>query len=63
MFNEDLLTLCKEPQFKKQHTDSPSPPDIFNEEEEKKYEIIGNKDGVYNSWSIGKVMGINMISG
>ena len=37
MFNEDLLTQYKEPQFKGQHMDLVSPPDIINEEEE--YEV------------------------
>ena len=29
----------------------------------KKYGIIGNKDMAYNSWSIRKVMEMNIISG
>ena len=62
MFNEDLLTLCKEPQFKKQHMDSPSPPDIFNEEEEYKVKEVWNHRKQGWGISIGKVLGINMIS-
>ena len=42
MFNEDLLTLCKEPQFKKQHMDLALPPDIINEEEEYKVKEVWN---------------------
>jgi len=37
MFNKDLLTWCKEPQFKSQHMEPAPPPDIINEEEE--YEV------------------------
>ena len=37
MFNEDLLTWCKEPQFKGQHMKLVPLSDIINEEEE--YEI------------------------
>ena len=38
VFNEDLLTLCKEPYFKEQHMDPASlPPEIINKEEE--YEV------------------------
>jgi len=29
----------------------------------KKYGSIGHKDGEYNTWYIGKVMGTNMING
>ena len=37
VFNEDLLTYCKEPQFQGQHMDSVPSPTIINEEEE--YEV------------------------
>ena len=37
MFNEDLLTQCKEPHYKGQHMELVPPPDIINEEEE--YEV------------------------
>ena len=37
VFNEDLLTYCKEPQFQRQHMDSVLSPTIINEEEE--YEV------------------------
>jgi len=37
VFNEDLLTKCKAPQFKKQHIDPVPPPTIINKEEE--YEV------------------------
>jgi len=37
VFNEDLLTKCKAPQFKGQHMDPVPPPTIINEEEE--YEV------------------------
>jgi len=37
MFNEDLLTQCKELHYKGQHMELAPPPDIINEEEE--YEI------------------------
>jgi len=40
MFNEDLLTLCKEPQFKKKHMDLAPPPDIIIEEEEYKVKEV-----------------------
>ena len=37
VFNEDLLTQCKESYFKEQHMDIALPLDIINEEEE--YEV------------------------
>ena len=37
VFNEDLLTRYKEPQFKGQHMEPAPPPMIINEEE--KYEV------------------------
>ena len=40
VFNEDLLTHCKEPQFQGQHIDPAPPPTIINEEEEYKVEEV-----------------------
>ena len=40
VFNEDLLTRCKEPHFSEQHMKPAPPPDIINEEEEYKVEEI-----------------------
>ena len=40
VFNEDLLTQCKEPQYKGQHMDLAPLPDIINEEEEYEVEEI-----------------------
>ena len=40
MFNEDLLTQCKEPQYQGQHVDPASLPDIINKEEEYEVEEI-----------------------
>ena len=40
MFNEDLLTRCKEPHYKGQHMELAPPPDIINEEEEYEVEEI-----------------------
>ena len=40
MFNKDLLTWCKEPQFKSQHMEPAPPPDIINKEEEYEVEEI-----------------------
>ena len=37
VFNKDLLTCCKEPQFQEQHIEPAPPPIIINEEE--KYEV------------------------
>jgi len=37
VFNEDLLTYCKKPQFQEQHMDLAPLPTIINEEEE--YEV------------------------
>ena len=36
IFNEDLLTRCVEPKFKRQHEELVLPPTIINEEEEYK---------------------------
>jgi len=40
MFNEDLLTQCKEPHFKGQHVESAPLLTIVNEEEEYEVEEI-----------------------
>ena len=40
IFNKDLLTKCKEPQFKGQHMELAPPPTIINEEEEYKVEEV-----------------------
>ena len=40
MFNKDLLTRCKELQFKEQHIEPASLPTIINEEEEYKVEEV-----------------------
>ena len=40
MFNEDLLTQCKEPHYKDQHMEPALPSDIINEEEEYEVEEI-----------------------
>ena len=40
MFNKDLLTKCKELQFKEQHMEPAPPPIIINEEEEYKVEEV-----------------------
>jgi len=40
VFNEDLLTQCKEPQYKGQHVKLAPLPDIITEEEEYKVEEI-----------------------
>jgi len=40
VFNEDLLTRCKKPQYKNQHVDLAPLPDIINEEEKYKVEEI-----------------------
>ena len=40
MFNEDLLTQCKELQYKGQHVELAPLPDIINKEEEYKVEEI-----------------------
>ena len=42
MFNENLMTRCKEPQFKGQHMELAPPPTIINEEEEYKVEKVWN---------------------
>ena len=42
VFNKDLLTKCKEPQFKNQHMESVLLLDIVNKEEEYKVEEIRN---------------------
>ena len=40
MFNEDLLTRCKEPYYLGQHMEPAPPLNIINEEEEYKVEEI-----------------------
>jgi len=40
VFNENLLTQCKELQFKGQHMELAPPPDIINKEEEYEVEEI-----------------------
>ena len=40
VFNEDLLTCCKEPQFQGQHMDLAPLPMIINEEKEYKVEEV-----------------------
>jgi len=40
MFNEDLLTRCREPYFKGQHIEPVLLPTIINEEEEYEVEEI-----------------------
>ena len=40
VFNDDLLTYCKEPQFQGQHMDPVPPPTIINKEEEYKVEEV-----------------------
>ena len=40
VFNEDLLTRCKEPQFKRQQMELASPPIIINKEEKYKVEEV-----------------------
>ena len=40
VFNKDLLTQCKEPQFKGQHIELASPLDIINEKEEYQVEEV-----------------------
>jgi len=40
VFNEDLLTRCREPYFKEQHMDLAPQPTIINEEEEYKVEEV-----------------------
>jgi len=42
VFNEDLLTQCREPQFKGQYMRPAPPPDIVNEEEEYEVEEVRN---------------------
>jgi len=40
VFNEGLLTRCKEPQFKGQHIELAPPPIIINEKEEYKVKEV-----------------------
>jgi len=40
VFNEDLLTQCKEPQYKDQHVKPAPPLDIINKEKEYEVEEI-----------------------
>jgi len=66
MFNKDLLTRCKEPQFKGQHMELAPPSIIINKEEEyevkevQKHRKQGRKHSI---WCIGRVMGISMTNG
>jgi len=48
VFNEDLLTQCKELHFKGQHVEPAPPPTIVNEEEE--YEV----EEVQKHWKQGR---------
>ena len=49
MFNKDLLTWCKEPQFKGQHIETALQPKIINKEEEYEVEEVQN----YRKWGWG----------
>jgi len=40
IFNEDLLTKCREPHYKRQYMESAPPPTIINKEEEYKVEKV-----------------------
>jgi len=40
IFNKDLLTQCKEPQYKSQHVELAPLPEIINKEEEYEVEEI-----------------------
>jgi len=42
MFNKDLLTKCREPQFKEQHVEPAPPPDIVNKEDKDEVEEVRN---------------------
>ena len=42
VFNKNLLTRCRELQFKGQHIEPASPPDIVNEKEEYEVEEVRN---------------------
>ena len=42
MFNKDLLTRCRDPQFKEQHMEPVLSLDIVNEKEEYKVEKVRN---------------------
>jgi len=42
MFNENLLTQCKEPHFKEQYIKPAPAPDIVNEEKEYKVKEVRN---------------------
>ena len=42
VFNKDLLTRYRKPQFKGQYIELAPPPNIFNEEEEYKVEEVRN---------------------
>ena len=66
VFNEDMLTRCREPLYKGQHMKLAPPPTIINEKRNtklKKYRSIGNMKEECNTWYIGKIMEINMING
>jgi len=43
IFNKDLLTRCRRPQFKGQHMEMALLPEIINKEEEYEYRITENK--------------------
>jgi len=50
MFNEDLLTQCRELYYKGQHMELAPPPDIINEEEE--YEVEEIRKHQKKGWGI-----------
>ena len=54
IFNKDLLTQYRKPQFKGQYIDLAPLPDIINEEKEYEVEeeIIENKAETHNFWYI-----------
>ena len=66
VFNKDLLTKYKEPQFKSQHMEPTLPLNIVNKEKNTKLKKLGiteNKEVVCNSQCIGRDTAINMING
>jgi len=63
MFNEDLLTRCRKPYFKRQHMKLASPPQLLIKKRNMKLKKLGNienEDRECNIWYIGRVMGMNM---
>ena len=63
MFNKDLLTQCKELQFKGQYMDPVSLLDIINKEKEYEVEEVQNyKNIVYNFWYTEKDIEMSTIS-